>query len=130
MQDDDDRFVTSDPQLLQMCFESLAAIAAEGPEGVADSDGKIDPADDPPAAYLLRAVAECAFDDPRQAMDFADGLLVLEGLLVHPSGLEPGQQMILPDQPEQMRFNRAAVLFAGVQKLGDSLAVRLARRPE
>jgi hypothetical protein len=49
---------------------------------------------------------------------------------VHASDLEPGQQMILPDQPEQMRFNRAAVLFAGVQKLGDSLAVRLARRPE
>ena len=113
-----------------MCFQSLAAIAAEGPEGIADSDGEIDPGDDPPAADLLGAVAECGFHDPGQAVDFADGLLVLEGFLVHAGGLEPGQQMILPDQPEQMRLNRAAVLFAGVQKLGDPVAVRLARRTE
>jgi hypothetical protein len=85
MQDDDDRFVTSDPQLPQMCFQSFAAIAAEGPEGVADSDGKIDPGDDPPAADLLGAVAECTFDDPRQAMDFADGLLDLKVSLCTPA---------------------------------------------
>ena len=85
MQDDDNRFVAADPHFPEVRFKGLAAIAAEGPEGIADGDGEIDPGDDAPAAYLLGAVAECGFDDPRQAMNFADAFLYLKVSLCTPA---------------------------------------------
>src|SRR6266568_1902342 len=109
VQDHDNRFAATDPQLTQMRFQPLAAVAAERAEWIPYRDGEVDAGDDPPVGHLLWAVAECRFDNPRQATGLANRLFVFERFLVDAGGLEPSQQMILADQPEQMRPDRAAM---------------------
>jgi hypothetical protein len=103
MQHEDDRLISPGALLGEQRFEAFAG-PAERSERIAKCYRPVDAGHDT-ALFQCRAPAKRGFHDPRQAVRFAGGFVVLEGLGFETDRIETGKQVLFADETQVKRLD-------------------------